>query len=100
MREQTKEKEVGMKEYSISLNEKIIKELFLGGIEGAMKELMELVLNQLLEARAEDKCRAKPYEQTDDRIDYRNGTRSRHFTTRHRAECPKTEDPVCSRRSF
>ena len=82
MREQAKEKEVEMKEYSISLNEKIIKELFLGGIEGAMKELMELVLNQLLEARAEDKCRAKPYEQTDDRIDYRNGTRSRHFTTR------------------
>jgi transposase-like protein len=35
-----------------------------------------------LEARAEDKCNAKPYEQTSERTDYRNGMRERGFTTR------------------
>jgi transposase-like protein len=43
---------------------------------------MEQVLNQLLLSRAEDKCNAKPYEQTGDREDYRNGVRERGFTTR------------------
>ena len=71
-----------MKQYNISLSEDTVKGLFLEGIEGVMKDLMEQVLNQLLEARAEDKCNAKPYEQTDERTDYRNGARSRGFTTR------------------
>jgi transposase-like protein len=47
-----------------------------------MKDMVEQVLNQLLAARAEDKCNAKPYEQTDERTDYRNGFRERGFVTR------------------
>jgi len=71
-----------MKLYNISLSEETVKGLFLYGIEGVMKELMEQVLDQLLKARAEDKCNARPYEQTDERTDYRNGVRERSFTTR------------------
>ena len=71
-----------MKQYNISLDEETVKGLFLDGIDGVMRELMEQVLNQVLEARAEDKCNARPYEQTEDREDYRNGHRERSFTTR------------------
>jgi transposase-like protein len=71
-----------MKGYTISLTEETVKSLFLDGIESVMRDIMELVLNQLLEARAEDKCNARPYEQTEERTDYRNGVRERGFTTR------------------
>jgi len=71
-----------MKQYNISLTEETVKGIFLEGADGFLRELMEQVLNQLLEARAEDKCNARPYEQTDGRTDYRNGTRERGFTTR------------------
>ncbi|MDR2493307.1 MAG: IS256 family transposase [Coriobacteriales bacterium] len=71
-----------MKKYNISLDEETVRELFLEGVEGVTKSLMEQMLNQLLEAKAEDLCNAKRYEQTDERTDYRNGTRTRPFTTR------------------
>jgi len=71
-----------MQQYNITLTEDTVKRLFLDGIEGVLREVAELTLNQLLEARASDICNAKPYEQTDERTDYRNGHRSRSFTTR------------------
>lgn len=71
-----------MKQYNISLTEETVRGLFLEGTQGALREIMEQLLNQLLAARAEEKCGAKPYEQTEGRIDYRNGSRSRSFTTR------------------
>jgi transposase-like protein len=74
--------EVMMTQYNITLNEEMVREMFLEGCEGVMKGLVEQVLNQLLIARAEDKCNAKPYEQTEERVDYRNGFRERSFVTR------------------
>lgn len=71
-----------MKQYNITLDEETVKALFLEGVEGTARNLMEQVLNQILEAKAEDLCNAKPYEQTSERLDYRNGMRSRSFTTR------------------
>ena len=71
-----------MTQYNITVNEEMVRELFLSGCEGAIKDLMELVLNQLLISRAEDKCNAKPYEQTEERTDYRNGYRERDYFTR------------------
>lgn len=71
-----------MKQYNISLDDETVKELFLEGIEGVTRGLMEQVLNQILVSRTEDLCNAKPYEQTDERTDYRNGSRTRPFTTR------------------
>jgi len=71
-----------MKQYNISLDEETVKDLFLSGVNETMRHLMEQVLNQLLETRAEEKCNAMLYEQTSERKDYRNGTRTRSFTTR------------------
>ena len=71
-----------MTQYNISLSEEMVRELFLSGSEGVMKDLVEQVLNQLLISKAEDKCKAKPYEQTEERVDYRNGFRERTLTTR------------------
>ena len=71
-----------MKEYSITMSGEAFNSLFLNGLEVVVRELLELVLNQLLEARATDLCNAEPYEQTDGRLDYRNGHRERTFTTR------------------
>jgi transposase-like protein len=75
-------KEAVMTQYNVTLNGEMVRELFLTGCEGVIKDLVEQVLNQLLEARAEDKCNAKPYEQTEERMDYRNGVRERGFVTR------------------
>jgi len=71
-----------MTQYNITVSEEIVREMFLSGCDGVMRGLVEQVLNQLLQARAEDKCNAKPYEQTDERTDYRNGIRVRGFTIR------------------
>jgi len=71
-----------MTQYNITLNEEMVREMFMVGCEGVMKDMVVQVLNQLLVARAEDKCNAKPYEQTEERLDYRNGVRERSFTTR------------------
>jgi transposase-like protein len=75
-------KEAVMTQYNVTLNGEMVRELFLTGCEGVMKDLVEQVLNQLLAARAEDKCNAMPYEQTEERTDYRNGFRERGFVTR------------------
>jgi len=71
-----------MKEHGISLDEETVRAIFLDGAEGVLRTLMEQVLNQLLEARAEDKCGAGPYERTGARTDHGNGTRSRALATR------------------
>ena len=71
-----------MTQYNITLTDEMVRALFLSGCDSVMKDLVEQVLNQLLVSRAEDKCNAKPYEQTEERTDYRNGTRERGFVTR------------------
>jgi len=72
-----------MATYNITLDEEMARELFLSSYsEGAMKELLTQVLNQILDARATDLCGAELYEQSDERVDYRNGYRDRSFMTR------------------
>ena len=43
---------------------------------------MESVLNQVLQAQVTEQIGAKPYERTDERKGYRNGSYSRSLTTR------------------
>ena len=71
-----------MTQYNITLSEEQVRALFLGEGDLVMKDLMEVVLNQLLISRAEEKCNAELYEQTEDRMDYRNGFRERSIITR------------------
>jgi len=72
-----------MATYNITLDEEMARELFLSSYtEGAMKELLTQILNQVLDARATDLCGAEPYEQSVERTDYRNGYRDRSLITR------------------
>ena len=72
-----------MADYNITLDEQMVRELFLSSYEsGALKDLLTQVLNQILEGRAQDLCGAALYEQTDERKDYRNGYRDRSLLTR------------------
>ena len=71
-----------MTQYNITLDDESVRGLFMGDGQDVMRKLMEMTLNQFLESRAEDLCNAKPYEQTDDRTDYRNGSREKGFNTR------------------
>jgi transposase-like protein len=72
-----------MQEYSISLDANMVKDVLLNpDRDGVLARLLELVVNQLLSIRAEQLCNAAPWEQTEDRVDYRNGTRSRSLITR------------------
>ena len=45
-------------------------------------KLLETVLNQILNAQAEDQIGAAPYERTEGRVAYRNGYRTRQLYTR------------------
>jgi len=72
-----------MTEYNVTLDGDFVRRLFLEGYnESIFAEVLEVVFNQLLLYRAEELCGASPYEQTDQRTDYRNGYREREYTTR------------------
>ena len=47
----------------------------------ALAKLIEAVLNQILEAQMAEHLKAKPYERSESRQGYRNGTRVRTLTT-------------------
>lgn len=69
-----------MTEYQVTIDATDLQGLFQG--DDGVKVLMEKVLNQILQAQAADQLQAAPYERTDDRRGYRNGTRARQLTTR------------------
>lgn len=50
--------------------------------EEAFGKLMEKILNQVLLAESAEQLGAENYERSEDRSDYRNGTRTRSLTTR------------------
>ena len=52
------------------------------GKDEAFSKLLEVILNQVLQHQASEQLGANSYERSDDRRDYRNGTRSRTLTTR------------------
>ena len=56
--------------------------LFSNSKEEAFSKLMEVMLNQVLKAESSEQLGAQNYERSDDRTDYRNGSRTRSLTTR------------------
>lgn len=66
----------------ITLTDEIIKELIMGDKSKALKEIQEIVLNELLNKEAEESVGASLYERTENRKVYRNGYRTRQYTTR------------------
>ena len=72
-----------MAQYKFILDEEMVKALFLSeGVDEGLKGLLKAVLEQLLAARADDMCGAALYEQSEERVDYRNGYRDRSLVTR------------------
>ncbi len=69
-----------MAQYQITLEDDVVQHLFVG--DGGVARLLEQVLNQILQAQAQDALRAAPYERTAERRGYRNGTYERALTTR------------------
>lgn len=72
-----------MAQFNITLSGEHLKDLFLSnGKDEAFSRLLEEIFNQVLLAQSTEQLRAKPYERTDERTAYRNGTRERQLTTR------------------
>jgi putative transposase len=72
-----------MAQYQITLDSKLLQQLFLGNSQDSgMAALLESVLNQVLQAQATEQLAAEPYERTEDRRGYRNGTYPHQLTTR------------------
>lgn len=72
-----------MAQYQITLDSATLHQLFIGGAgESGMKTLLEVVLNQVLQAQATEQVAAQPYERNEDRLDSRNGFYPRTLQTR------------------
>ncbi len=70
-----------MAEYEIKVSEALLSNLLGGGKEG-LGELVESVLNQVLDAQAEEQLGAGRYERCEARTGYRNGYRTRQLYSR------------------
>lgn len=71
-----------MAQVNITLNDKEILQVFTGDREEAMRFLLERILNEIMKAESEEQLKASRHERTEERQDYRNGTRERKLTTR------------------
>ena len=72
-----------MAQYQITLDSEILQQLFLSNSKDeGVSALLESVLNQVLQAEATEQLCAEPYERTEERTGYRNGTYPHQLTTR------------------
>jgi len=72
-----------MAQYQITVDQDLLHRLFLGNNkDSGVSALLESVLNQVLQAQATEQLQAEPYERTDERKGYRNGTRPHTLITR------------------
>jgi transposase-like protein len=69
-----------MAQYNITVDDEILKGLFTG--DKGIAQLLEQVLNQVLHAQASEQLQAEPYERSEERQGYRNGSRPHPLTTR------------------
>ena len=66
----------------ITIDTEIIQQLVLGERDEAIRQLVETVLNEVLDAEMDEHLNAKRYERTDDRQGHRNGYYNRNLTMR------------------
>jgi len=72
-----------MAQYQITINQELLHRLFLSdNKDSGVAALLESVLNQILQAQATEQLEAEPYERTEERKGYRNGTYPHKLTTR------------------
>lgn len=90
-----------MTEYNITVGKDLLPELLSN--QNGLAKLIESVLNQILEAQAEESLGADKYERTDERLGYRNGYRPRQLFTRVgpiTLQVPQTRDGSFSTEIF
>ncbi|MBQ6014293.1 MAG: IS256 family transposase [Firmicutes bacterium] len=71
-----------MAQVNITLSEEEIKRVLLGDRNESLRFLLEKVLNEVMKAESEEQIGAAKHERSEERSDYRNGTRERSLTTR------------------
>ena len=71
-----------MAQINITLSQDEVKQVLMGDHEESFKFLLERILNEIMKAESEEQLGAAKHERTEERQDYRNGTRERSLTTR------------------
>jgi transposase-like protein len=72
-----------MAQYQITVDSQLLHQLFLGNSQDSgVAKLLESVLNQVLQAQATEQLGAEPYERSEERQGYRNGTYPHQLSTR------------------
>lgn len=71
-----------MAQLHFTLDYEFLVGLFAENKEVAFAKLMEALLNQVLKAESSEQLGVSSYERSESRTDYRNGSRTRTFTTR------------------
>ena len=72
-----------MAQLHITLSTEILQKLFLtGNRDEAMATLMGIIFNEILAGESTEQLGAEPYERTEGRTAYRNGSRERELNTR------------------
>lgn len=71
-----------MAQVNLTLTHEEVLQVLTGDRDEAMKFLLERILNEIMKAESEEKLGAEKHERTEERQDYRNGTRERELNTR------------------
>ena len=71
-----------MAQVNLTLTHEEVLQVLTGDRDAAMKFLLERILNEIMRAESEEQLGARLHERTEERQDYRNGTRERDLNTR------------------
>lgn len=71
-----------MAQVNITLSQEEVLDVLTGDRDDALKFLMERILNEIMKAESEEQLGASMHERSEQRTDYRNGTRERTLITR------------------
>ena len=71
-----------MTQVNLTLSHEEVLRVLTGSRDEAIKFLVERILNEIMKAESEEQLGASRHERTDERLDYRNGTRERELNTR------------------
>ena len=71
-----------MAQVNLTLSHEEVLRVLTGNRDEAIKFLLEKILNEVMKAESEEQLGAARHERTEERLDYRNGTRERELNTR------------------
>ena len=71
-----------MAQVNITLSDDEVLQVLTGNRDDALTFLLGRILNEIMKAESEEQLGASRHERSDERTDYRNGTRDRELTTR------------------